>query len=222
MKQRAEALLYCFMWGVYLVFSLLQGFITCWQNWVSLGIILGMYLILGLLLTLPKRDMRLGTGGKIVLFAALILLDQGSKLLVHFFAEEKVLPIVGDMLEIRVAHNTHNSAALNFLNIHLPLWLIVFVKILVLVGIVLLCRAWSLKYGSDRDSFLFLLLLGAGTFCSILDSALWGYSLDFICIPGFCVIDLKDIFINLGCGSLLIYACHHGMFARNSSHSTPV
>ncbi len=41
--------------------------------------------------------------------------------------------------------------------------------------------------------------------CSIMDSALWGYTLDFIVFKGLQAIDIKDIYAQLGIGTLLMY-----------------
>ncbi len=49
--------------------------------------------------------------------------------------------------------------------------------------------------------------------CSIMDSALWGgYTLDFIVFKGLQAIDIKDIYAQLGIGTLLMYGIKNDLF----------
>lgn len=48
--------------------------------------------------------------------------------------------------------------------------------------------------------------------CSIIDSTLWGYTLDFIVFKSLQAIDIKDIYAQLGIGTLIIYGIKINLF----------
>ena len=69
--------------------------------------------------------------------------------------------------------------------------------------------------GEDANSSIATILLFGGGLASVLDTVLWGYTLDWFRLDGFFTMDLKDLWITLSIGAFVLYFWKH----RKSSQS---
>ena len=130
-------------------------------------------------------------------FAVLVVLDQTVKLLVSSAPDGWSVNGFWGLLRIRPVKNIHNAAALSFFDVRVPIAAVAAGKAAILVllaGLLLYCKR---KYGGGRAFGLCAMFLAAGVVCSLLDTSVWGYSLDYLSVPTFCVADLKDVFLDL-------------------------
>lgn len=147
-----------------------------------------------------------------VAFLALVGLDQSVKGLAHTFLGENSVSLLGGLLRLKIARNPSN-AAFSFLDIQVPPAAVLISKAIILLLIAGLFFRIHRKYAGSRSLMLTAVLLAAGSVSSFFDSLFWGYSLDFINIPSFCTADIKDIYIDLGLGALLLTAKANGWFS---------
>lgn len=136
-----------------------------------------------------------------ILFA-LVMLDQISKVIVFRFIGESEKKLVWNFIKIKAKKNVSNSALLNFLSMEFNLVLVLVIKILIIGCLLYLYDKVHIKCNEYWTKIALYFIL-AGSICSLIDTLFWGYSYDFIYIPGFIHMDLKDIYIDIGIGAVL-------------------
>lgn len=156
-----------------------------------------MSICLSFVYMLFKRDMKLKVLG--IMTVALVLIDQGLKFLVSRFQIQ--INVIGEYFQIQEHRNIHQFAGLNFLNIHLNQYAVVLIKIALIV-ILLVVIIKSFKRNKEYISV--SLLLMAAAVASLLDSILWGYTLDYFYFYNLICYDLKDFYVDAALGLILM------------------
>lgn len=150
----------------------------------------------------------------LIAIGILCLVDQAAKLIVHFtLTGAKVL--VPGALAIEELKNMHNSAITSYLGLAIPAWGMALVKIVGLAIIYYVLMESFRESGEDANSSIATILLFGGGIASVLDTVLWGYTLDWFRLDGFFTMDLKDLWITLSIGAFVLYFWKH----RKSSQS---
>lgn len=126
----------------------------------------------------------------------LVALDQFIKLIIYHFAMEKKRNLIGDFIDFSPVFNKNISwlSAKTGLNIGL-IPHIVFTIAVIIVFILLGIKYYD-TYADKKYMILAYFITLAGIICSAIDRILWGTSLDYIGIKGFCVFDLKDLLVD--------------------------
>lgn len=143
-----------------------------------------------------KRLNLLGIGAWILWW---VCLDQVIKLVISCLNVEGI--IWNDIVGIKTVMNKEQMAILNFLKINLGDSTIAFIKLIIIVAISVVFLSIKKKNRNCIYSFIFLL---AASIATLLDSMIWGYTLDYIYFAGFTCYDLKDFYVNTALGFLLI------------------
>ena len=161
----------------------------------------------GLLLLMASTGKTLRTWVLPVLFAVLVALDQGAKLLVlRHVPPGAGVPVFGAFLSIRFLPNYHNNVLLNMLDIMLPPVLVKGVGAVLVAAVAVVFAVYCTRRGYDmRDARfrLMAVLFCAGAVCSVAESFYRGYILDFISFAGLVGFDFKDLYIMYGAGLLI-------------------
>lgn len=142
------------------------------------------------------------------LVGLLCLLDQVTKLLVHWFVSGTKVLVPG-AFAIEELKNVHNSAITSYLGIGIPTWAMALVKILGLFLIYYVLQESFHESGEDANSSIGSILLFGGGIASVLDTVFWGYTLDWFRLDGFFTMDLKDLWITLSIGAFALYLIKH-------------
>lgn len=206
------------MWLAYMLLMLITGKITGFLPAAALLLPLVFLFLAGFLLVLLSETRFFRPLPCAAAFLALVGLDQSVKGLVHTFLGENSVSLLGGLLRLKIARNPSN-AAFSFLDIKVPPASVLIGKAAVLLLIAGLFFRIFQKYAGSRYLMPTAVLLAAGAVSSFFDSLFWGYSLDFINIPPFCTADIKDIYIDLGLGALLLTAKANGWLS--SKKKTP-
>lgn len=125
----------------------------------------------------------------------LVCIDQIIKLIIHFNYLDKRFNLLFSLISFEPYLNIKYSWINSMGNFG---WNRIFHIILVLV--LLLLAAIVYGYLSDRmivdqlSNTLFAFLF-AGGICSLIDKIFWGGSLDYICLKGLFIFDLKDVYL---------------------------
>lgn len=143
-----------------------------------------------------KRFYSIQTG---VCIVCLVCIDQAIKW-INSCLNINVI-IWNDIIGIHPIMNKEQMALLNFCKIDLPDAIIILMKavlIIVIVGVFL-----RIKKKNRNCLFAFIFLLSAGI-ATLLDSMIWGYTLDYIYFAGITCYDLKDFYVDTAIGIILI------------------
>jgi len=128
-----------------------------------------------------------------------VCLDQVIKLVISCLNVEGI--IWNDIVGIKTVMNKEQMAILNFLKINLGDSTIAFIKLIIIVAISVVFLSIKKKNRNCIYSFIFLL---AASIATLLDSMIWGYTIDYIYFAGVTCYDLKDFYVDAALGLLLI------------------
>ena len=135
----------------------------------------------------------------IILIIALTLIDQLIKVIIHF--TQSSIGIIGEIFRIKISKNTNQTAMFNLFGIELDTLLITIMKLFLIV--LLIVFFMKIKNKSNNLWCAFILLLSA-SIANFIDSAVWGYTLDYIYFYRLVCYDLKDFYVDTAIGYLLI------------------
>lgn len=145
----------------------------------------------------------------------LTLIDQLIKLILYKFLGNGEIYIPGSMYVIRIVKNEQINALFNIIGVSLPAWITTFARIFTLVFVWFFLKYCKRKYGRDiyltlAEIFTFAMIVSA-----LIDSTIWGYTLDFIVFRGLQAIDIKDIYAQIGVGSLFVYLIKNEYYLKD-------
>lgn len=217
-KKIFDSFYFSLMWLPYIVMELFMGNIKNASDVFTLLIPFLFEWIIGFILLITMDKVNLKFIKCFVLLLVLTGIDQIIKIIMFTFIKSKTINVIGGFVRIRVSYNTYNNAAFSFFNIHMQTGLIISFKIILMVAVVIMFYKLYQKYRNSSCLALSGILLVSGVLSSIIDSSAWGYSLDYINIVKYCIADLKDIYISLGLGGLILYLTR--IHVKNNNHQT--
>jgi signal peptidase II len=156
----------------------------------------------------------------LLLTSFLLLIEQGIKLFIYNKHMDSNIPIVKDLLYLNPMFNRDYS----WINSLFGLGISKAVHIVLVGGIVVLV---SLIYAFIRHkkqdtplistAFSFIV---AGGLCSFIDKIFWDGSLDYIYLVNYFTFDLKDVYVNvfIGLVILMFIMDHQGFRSKDSDH----
>lgn len=139
-----------------------------------------------------------------LLIAVLVALEQGIKLVINRSFLQADVPLIPPWLYFNPMFNRDYSWFNSMLQLNIGKW----VHILVVSAMLLLLYTFysflaaRMETGKIVD-LLFAFIL-SGALCSLIDKAFWNGSLDYILVQGFFTFDLKDVYINIFNGALVL------------------
>jgi len=210
-----------FMWTIYFLSELLTGRITSTSSFVFNCILILLFSIVGYFIyTLSTKYME-GFSNKtiIIIFSLCTLIDQLIKIIIKLFYFNNNFTIVQDMLSFSPIINTEGSWLNARFNTSISFTFLIVINALALL---LLYELFKYSLSKNYKSFwcdIAFIFLFAGALCSLIDKVFYGGSLDFIGICNLFVADIKDIYINIGLYSFIIYTYHSG-YLTSEDNST--
>jgi signal peptidase II len=147
-----------------------------------------------------------------ILAASLIALDQVIKLFINHYLLGKVYPLIPPVIYLDPLFNTSYSWYNSMLGWGVGKWTHVAIVGLLMVIIYFFFHFRNERYGVKTIINVGFAFIFAGATCSLIDKIFWNGSLDYIRVTGFFTFDLKDVFINVFCGFLII-----SLFKKNWS-----
>lgn len=154
----------------------------------------------------------------VFLIVLLIAGDQGAKLLVLHFLQGNRFYIFGDFLKLKAVTNYYCMALFSALDVAInPVFSLV-IKLVILLLVTWLIFYLRKTYGESTAWKVVFITVSAGVLCAVLDSAVWRGTLDFIDIASSFVIDAKDIYLDIGCISLIVYAINKKIWVSRTRH----
>lgn len=137
---------------------------------------------------------------------ALIVVEQLIKIIIYNNFFEKRFAILPPILYFEPKFNRHYSWFNSMIGLENSKWihiiLVLFLAILILLFYQFLRKEQvKSKYINVMFAFLF-----SGAICSLIDKVFWDGSLDYILLNGFFTFDLKDVYLNVFNGLLILLA----------------
>lgn len=148
----------------------------------------------------------------------LVALDQSTKLLVLHFLQGNRFYIFGDFLKLKVVTNYSSMSLLSIMGVVFPPVLSVAIKLVILSLVFWLIFYFRKTYGESTAWKVVFITVSAGVLCAVLDSAAWKRTIDFIDFASSFAIDIKDIYLDIGCISLIVYAVNKKVWVSRIRH----
>lgn len=134
----------------------------------------------------------------------LIALEQGIKLVINNNFLNKTAPIVPPFLYFEPMFNRHYSWFNSMLQLGVGKWVHIVFTGAMLIFIYLFYSYLNSRYGNVRLINVMFAFLFSGALCSLIDKILWDGSLDYIYVNGFFTFDLKDVYLNVFNGLMIL------------------
>lgn len=188
------------MWLLYFLFEIITGRVKDMYTLIlNLSLII-VFAIVGLIIYLLGERYAEGFSSKKVfsIFALLMLIDQGIKIIIKQFFFDTYFEIIPKFLSFNPIINTEGSWLNARFDFGIGFPLLIFINSLALLLFFELYRYYIHKCTKDFWGDLCFTFIFSGALCSFIDKVFYGGSLDFIGISDLFIADLKDIYINLG------------------------
>lgn len=206
------------MWLIYFLFELISKNLR--NTYDILMNLLLTFIFLGFGYILYKLYEKFESGFKkktlLIIFIILMLLDQGSKLIINKFFFETKFDIIPEFLSFHPIINTKGS----WLNVRFGLGInfsiLIILNILAIFLFIEFYRYYISKNNKSFWSDLCFISIIAGCLCSLIDKLFYGGSLDFISISNLFIADLKDIYINIAIFAFILTAYFSGFLTSEN------
>ena len=139
----------------------------------------------------------------------LVAIEQTIKIIINNNFFERRFPILAPILYFEPMFNRHYSWFNSMFQLGVSKWVhIVFVSIMVAL-IYLFYRYLNDRLGTNRLFNAMFTLLFSGAVCSLIDKIFWDGSLDYVLVKGLFTFDLKDVYLNIFNGLLILSLMFH-------------
>lgn len=209
------------MWILHFLFELISGNIDGTYD-IAMNIILTIvFFAFGYLLHILYKHFKNGFKTKtlLIIFALLMLLDQGSKIIIKLFFFEDRFDIIPKFLSFHPIINTKGS----WLNVRFGTGIgfpaLIAFNIIAIFLFIEFYRYYTKLGNKSFWSDICFLTITVGCICSLIDKVFYGGSLDFIGISTLFIADIKDIYINLAIFTFILTAYYSG-FLTSEEDST--
>lgn len=187
------------MWLIYFCFELITGRLTDSYDIIMNLLPIILFALVGLIIYTIGIHCKKGLTSRIlgIIFAIVMLLDQGIKLIIKLYYFNDSFYIIPRFLSFNPIINSQGS----WLNARFGAGVsFTYLIILNIIALFLFIEAYRYYlYNGHKDFWadMCFVFIVAGCLCSLIDKVFYGGSLDFIGISNLFVADLKDIYINL-------------------------
>ncbi|HEX3046091.1 MAG TPA: signal peptidase II [Bacillota bacterium] len=134
----------------------------------------------------------------------LIAIEQGIKIMINHFALNKNTPILAPFLYFKPMFNRDYSWLNSMLQLGINRWVHIATVVIMIIFIYWFYRFLNQRIGNNNTINLLFALVFSAAICSLLDKIFWNGSLDYILLKGFFTFDLKDVYINIAIGLLIL------------------
>lgn len=207
------------MWFIYFLFELISGNITSTYDITMNLSLLIVFLGFGLILYKLYEKFNGGFKNKTlwIIFASLMILDQGSKIIINSFFFNDRFEIIPNFLSFHPIINTKGS----WLNVRfgagIGFPMLIALNIIAIFLFIEFYRYYTHLGNKSFWSDLSFISISAGCICSLIDKIFYGGSLDFIGISNLFIADLKDIYINIAIFAFILTAYFSGYLTSDDN-----
>lgn len=139
-----------------------------------------------------------------ILTFVLIIIEQGIKIIINNSYLNTTFPILEPYIYFNPMFNRDYSWFNSMLQLGISKWLHIILVSVILILIFLFYKFLN-KFNHltplINTTFLFIF---SGAACSLIDKVFWNGSLDYILVKGFFTFDLKDVYVSVFTGLIII------------------
>jgi signal peptidase II len=134
----------------------------------------------------------------------LIAIEQVIKVIINNNFLDKTLPILPPFLYFEPMFNRDYSWINSMFQLNVSKWIHIVIVAIMTMLIYLFYRYLDKQLGSNKIINITFSFIFSGAMCSLIDKIFWNGSLDYILVNGFFTFDLKDVYINIFIGLMLL------------------
>ena len=188
------------MWTIYFLFELFTGRIDNSSILIGNLILILLFALIGYTIYSLSLSFNIGFNKKklFIIFLILMLLDQGSKIIIKFFYFNNNITLIKNFLYFNPIINTDGSWLNARFGTGISFHLLIITNFIALFLFIEVYRYYISKNKKDFWCDMCFIFMFSGALCSLIDKVFYGGSLDFIGISNLFIADIKDLYINLG------------------------
>jgi signal peptidase II len=134
----------------------------------------------------------------------LVAIDQAVKVVINSKWLDARIPILPPYLYFEPMFNRDYSWVNSMLQLGISKGIHIAIVLIMGIFIYLFYKYLNQKIGPSNIINVLFAFIFSGTICSLVDKVFWDGSLDYILVNGFFTFDLKDAYINIFIGLLII------------------
>jgi signal peptidase II len=134
----------------------------------------------------------------------LITIEQLIKIVINNSFLEKKCPILPPFLYFEPMFNREYSWFNSLLQLGVSKWVHISIVAIMSMLIYLFYQYLNKQLGANKIINIMYAFIFSGAICSLIDKIFWNGSLDYILVNGFFTFDLKDVYINVFIGLLML------------------
>lgn len=134
----------------------------------------------------------------------LVSIEQVIKIVINNNFLDKKSPILPPLLYFEPMFNRDYSWLNSMLQLGISKWIHISVVAIMSILIYLFYNYLNKQFGTNKLIDAMYAFIFSGAICSLIDKIFWNGSLDYILVNGFFTFDLKDVYINIFIGLLIL------------------
>lgn len=134
----------------------------------------------------------------------LVTIEQAIKIVINNNFLDKKLPILPPLLYFEPMFNRDYSWFNSMLQLGIGRWIHILIVVIMSILIYLFYKYLNKQFGPNKTINIMYTFIFSGAMCSLIDKIFWNGSLDYILVNGFFTFDLKDVYINIFMGLLIL------------------
>lgn len=200
--------IYNLIWIIYYVFEMLNGRMTT-SYLKMMNLIFPMIFFtlwsLGIYMAFLKCKNQMSRAKLFSAIFIFVIIDQGIKGVIrNYLPLKQHIRLLSDWLYFYPIVNTKGSWAASRFGLDIGINKYIILNVVFLPIIIYAYRFYLRNYRESLFLNVSFILIFSGAVCSLIDKMFFGGSLDYMLIKDIFVADLKDFYITLGSGSLMV------------------
>lgn len=139
----------------------------------------------------------------------LIAIEQTIKIIINNNYFYSRFPILPPILYFEPMFNRRYSWFNSMLKLGYGRWIHVILAVVMIILMYLFYNYLNKQFGNNILINVMFAFIFSGAMCSLIDKVFWNGSLDYILVNGFFTFDLKDVYIDVFIGLLLLSSLIH-------------
>ncbi|SFB09899.1 signal peptidase II [Clostridium frigidicarnis] len=134
----------------------------------------------------------------------LVTIDQVIKIVINNNFFDKISPILPPLLYFKPMFNRQYSWLNSMLQLGVGKYTHILLVAIMSILIYLFYKYLNKQFGTNKIINIMYAFIFSGAMCSLIDKIFWNGSLDYILVNDFFTFDLKDVYINIFSGLLIL------------------
>lgn len=134
----------------------------------------------------------------------LVAIDQVIKIVINNKLLDRKIPILAPLLYFEPMFNRDYSWLNSMLQLGVSKYIHILLVVIMSIFIYLFYQYLNMQFGTNKLINIMYAFIFSGAMCSLIDKIFWNGSLDYILVNGFFTFDLKDVYVNVFIGLVIL------------------